>query len=126
MCIGWDVVASLVKEGKGVCVGGFEIGAVFWGEIYGEDIEVMGLAYYRALNFDGDTAWAGPVTHGGVGSEVVGDEHSNAAGVGSGQSGFFMNDGEVVVAMLLDLLFGGGMGFSNTYNIQASGEMIEI
>ena len=39
---------------------------------------------------------------------------------------FFTNNREVVVSGLLDLLFGGSMGFGNTYNIQASGEIIEI
>ena len=58
MCISWNAVASLVKEGKRVGVGGFEVGTVFWGEVYGEDIEILGLAYGGALYFDGEAAWA--------------------------------------------------------------------
>ena len=56
-----------------VGLGGFEVRTVFWGEIYGEDIEVRGLAYGGALNFDSKATGAGPVTHGSVGGEVVGD-----------------------------------------------------
>ena len=55
--IGWNAIASLVEEVEGVYVGGFEVRTMFWGEIYSEDIEVVGLAYCRTLDFDGEATW---------------------------------------------------------------------
>ena len=81
MDVGRYVVAGLVEEVKRVSVGRFEIGTMFRGEVYSEDIEVMGLANGSTLNFDGEAAWVGPVAHGGVGEKVVGDENSNSAGM---------------------------------------------
>ena len=97
------VVACLIEEVKRVCVGRFEVGTLFQGETYSEDIEVLGQTYGRAFDFDGKATGVGPVTHSGVGEEV-GEE----------------------VALFLDLLFIGSMGLSDVDNIQALGEIIKI
>ena len=57
---------------------------MFQGEVYGEDVKVLGLSYGGTLNFDGQARRVGPITHSGVWEEVVIYEHSNAARMGSG------------------------------------------
>ena len=56
-----------------------EVGAVFRGEVYRKDVEIMRLAYGGSSDFYGQATRVGPVAHSGVWEEVVGDKHSDAS-----------------------------------------------
>ena len=71
MGFGWYVGTCLVEEGKGVCSSRFKVRTMFRGEVYGEDIKVLGLSYGGTPNFDGQATRVGPITHSGVWEEVV-------------------------------------------------------
>ena len=118
--------AGLVEDLERVCARGFEVGTVFWGEVYSKDIQILGLAYGGTTYFDSQTTRVGPITHCGVWREVVGDKYGNAPRVGPSQGSFFADDRIVMVALFLYLLFCVGMGFGNANNIQAFGEVIKI
>ena len=108
----WDVFTCLVEKIKRVSVGGFKIGTMFGWEVDGKNIQVLRLADGCAIYFDAEATGVRPITHGHIGGKVVGDEHCNAAGVCTGKGAFFADNQIVMVALVLDFLFSGGVSLS--------------
>ena len=91
-----------------------------------ENIEVLVEADGCCVDPDGQATWVGPVAHGRGRSQGIGDQDSYPSRVGSGQGGLLVDNGIMVVSLLLNILFRGRMGLGNANYVKTSSNGGEV